>query len=265
MFVAVRKTKGKSRWSQAVVIFWLVFIIVIVGFFLVKRDDIQKNFNLFTNRLSSPPGQEEEKFDEPADDRPPISIVREPAREPSDQRPSDERPVDERPSDRGLEPQGPADDPVARPPGPQEPTSGPAETRDRNLYFTRIDNDGQILRFRVSRKIAVSDSPLYDVLGALLAGPGTEEGNRGIISLIPPDTRLLSAIVRGGTAYISFNEDFQFNTYGVEGYAAQLRQIIWTTTEFSTVNDVQILIEGKRVDYLAEGIWIGSPLDRQSY
>jgi spore germination protein GerM len=68
--------------------------------------------------------------------------------------------------------------------------------------------------------------------------------------------------VRGSTAYISFSEEFQYNTFGVEGYAAQLRQIVWTVTEFTNVSDVQILIEGRRVDYLGEGIWIGSPLDR---
>lgn len=83
-----------------------------------------------------------------------------------------------------------------------------------------------------------------------------------MVSLIPSGTRILSATVRGNTAYINFSEDFQYNTYGVEGYAAQLKQIVWTATEFPNVENVQILIEGRRVDYLGEGIWIGSPLNR---
>jgi spore germination protein GerM len=105
---------------------------------------------------------------------------------------------------------------------------------------------------------------MLDVLRALLQGPSAEEQRRDLISLIPQGTRILSATVRGDTAYISFSEEFQFNTYGVEGYAAQLRQIVWTVTEFSTVTDVQILIEGRRVDYLGEGIWIGSPVNRDT-
>jgi spore germination protein GerM len=105
---------------------------------------------------------------------------------------------------------------------------------------------------------------MLDVLQVLLRGPSLEEQQRDLISLIPQGTRVLSATVRGDTAYISFSEEFQFNTYGVEGYAAQLRQIVWTVTEFSTVTDVQILIEGRRVDYLGEGIWIGSPINRDS-
>jgi spore germination protein GerM len=71
--------------------------------------------------------------------------------------------------------------------------------------------------------------------------------------------------VRGNTAYLSFSDDFMLNTFGVEGYVAQLRQIVWTVTEFQNVNDVQILIEGRRLDYLAEGIWIGSPISRSSF
>ena len=104
---------------------------------------------------------------------------------------------------------------------------------------------------------------MTDVLQALIAGPNENERQRGLISLIPPGTKILSASIRGNTAYISFSEEFQYNTYGVEGYAGQLRQIVFTATEFPNVRDVQILIEGRRIDYLGEGIWIGSPLNRE--
>jgi spore germination protein GerM len=105
---------------------------------------------------------------------------------------------------------------------------------------------------------------MVDSLKALLGGPNAEEQRRGMVSLIPKGVKVLSAAVRGSTAYISFSEEFQYNTYGVEGYAAQLKQIVWTATEFPTVKDVQILIEGRRIDYLGEGIWIGSPLNRDA-
>jgi spore germination protein GerM len=104
---------------------------------------------------------------------------------------------------------------------------------------------------------------MLDVLQALLAGPTPEEQGQGLMSLIPTGTKILSVTVRLGTAYISMSEEFQYTTYGVEGYAAQLNQIIWTVTEFPNVKEVQILIEGRRVDYLGEGIWIGSPISRE--
>jgi spore germination protein GerM len=144
---------------------------------------------------------------------------------------------------------------------PEEP---PQPSSERPLYFMRLDTDGTIVRIRVNRGLPVSSSPMTDVLRALIQGPTPEEQSRGLISLIPQGSRLLSAAVRGETAYISLSEEFQFNTYGAEGYAAALRQIVWSVTEFANIKDAQILIEGRRVDYLGEGIWIGSPVSRES-
>jgi spore germination protein GerM len=126
----------------------------------------------------------------------------------------------------------------------------------------QVDRDGTIVRTKVTRTLDASDSPMLDVLRTMLRGPTDEEQRRGLVSLIPRGTRVISATVRGSTAYINFSEEFQFNTYGIEGYAAQLRQIVFTVTEFANIKDVQILLEGRRVDYLGEGIWIGSPVGR---
>ena len=165
--------------------------------------------------------------------------------------------------------------PVQPPPAPQElitppvippetlpPTPPPAELRERSLYFIQVDRGGTIFRTRVNRNLPVSDTPMTDVLRALIDGPNDDERRRGLISLIPPGAQVLSATVRGQTAYINFNEDFLYNTYGVDGYVGQLRQIIYTVTEFPNVSDVQILIEGSRQEILGKGIWIGSPIRR---
>jgi spore germination protein GerM len=160
----------------------------------------------------------------------------------------------------------PPETPPAAPPAtPPTAPRDPAGLRDRALYFIRVDGDGDILRTRVSRSVPATDSPLTDAVQILLRGPTAEESNRGLITLIPPGTQLQSAQVRGSTAYLSFSEEFQFNTYGVEGYIGQLRQIIWTVTEFPNIADVQILIEGRRIDYLGERIAIGIPLGRNSF
>ena len=257
---------------------------VITGVFMANSGTIKKNFNLFKSRISSPASTEETPVI--ADERPvepepqaPAPVVQEPAA----QRPATQRPpsrpavtaAEPRPQTPAPVPEMPAaQTPPPLPPEPQNPppqiaptpeAPRPLQIRDRTIYFTQIDKDGQILRSRVNRRIPVSDVPLQDSLDALLTGPTAEELNRGIINLIPANTRVLSASVRGNTAYISFSEDFTINTFGVEGYAAQLRQIVWTATEFPNVRDVQILIEGRRTDYLGEGIWIGSPINRQSF
>jgi spore germination protein GerM len=107
---------------------------------------------------------------------------------------------------------------------------------------------------------------LTETLNELIDGLLPSELNKELITLIPEDTKLLSVTVEEGTAYLNFNEAFRFNTLGSEGLKAQLRQIVYTTTEFSTVKNVQILIEGKKQNYLGpEGVYIGTPLNRHSF
>ena len=86
------------------------------------------------------------------------------------------------------------------------------------------------------------------------------------MNLIPSGTRLIGASVKNGVATLNFNENFEFNSYGIEGCMAQLMQIVYTAREFSTVKSVQFLVEGEKKDYLGtEGQWIGSPLSRASF
>jgi hypothetical protein len=149
------------------------------------------------------------------------------------------------------------------------PASAPiaaARSRTASLYFVRIDDDGVIVRQEAKRQIPVSDSPLLDSLSALLKGPSEEEIRKKLISLVPQGSKLLSAQLRGSTAFLNFNEAFMYNHYGIEGYAGQLKQIVYTATAFPTVQDVQILIEGEKHDYLGgEGVYIGRPLSRNSF
>ena len=140
-------------------------------------------------------------------------------------------------------------------------------TTELQLCFVNIDGDGSVVRQLVKRKVSKSDSPLTASITLLLKGPdSTISAERNLMSLIPEGTKLLSAKVSGGVAYLNFNEAFEINTYGVEGYIHQLEQIVFTATAFSTVNSVQFLIEGEKRDYLgSEGQWIGSPLSRSSF
>ena len=86
------------------------------------------------------------------------------------------------------------------------------------------------------------------------------------MTLIPPGTRVISGAVKNGVATINISEDFRFSHYGAEGLIGQLMQVVYTATEFPTVSSVQIFIEGQRTEYLSgDGIWIGTPLSRESF
>jgi len=135
------------------------------------------------------------------------------------------------------------------------------------LCFVEIDADGSVIRKNIKRSIPKNDSPLTTALKLLLEGPDTtKSAEKNCMTLIPSGTRLLAARVQDGIAYLDFSENFEFNSYGVEGYNGQLMQVVYTATNFSTVKSVQFLIEGKKKEYLgSEGQWIGSPLSRSSF
>ena len=150
---------------------------------------------------------------------------------------------------------------------PEEKKPAATGTTELQLCFVNIDGDGSVVRQLVKRKVSKSDSPLTTSINLLLKGPDTTiSAERNLMSLIPAGTKLLSARVQGGVAYLNFNEAFEINTYGVEGYIHQLEQIVYTATAFSTVSSVQFLIEGEKRDYLgSEGVLIASPLSRSSF
>jgi len=264
-----RRNSGKSARVPWAILFWLFFAIFIFGLFIFNREAIDSGIQIvkdaFSYRGAAEKGAPEVKEDEPP-------AVAPAAQQPAKQQPVVQQPVTQPPVVKATEPAKPPDS-TAPPPVQQNPQSQtgqntpsvqrPPETRERVLYFIRVDRSGYINRVQSNRKFPLSESPLNDVIQALIAGPNAEEKSSGLISLIPPATKLLSVSIRGNTAYINFNEEFQYNTYGVEGYAGQLRQVVFTVTEFSNVADVQILIEGRRIDYLGEGVWIGSPVNRE--
>jgi spore germination protein GerM len=186
------------------------------------------------------------------------------AQAPSAQAPAQKTPAQGGPSAQKTSPSASKGSDGSAPAGKASDAS--ASTRSAFLYFVHIDDDGTIVRQEVKRQIPGSDSPLTDSLNALLGGPSSEEMRRHLVSLIPAGTKLLSAQVRGGTVFLNFNEAFMYNHYGIEGYAGQLKQVVYTATAFSTVQDVQILIDGERHDYLGgEGVYIGKPLSRSSF
>jgi spore germination protein GerM len=263
------KAAKRKPWGA---VFWMGFFILVFGLFMINKEAIHNSIESIKREMNRS-SEEPEPLPEEVAPAATIITVAPPAV------PAPQAPAAQPTAPTAAPAQTPAaparQTPAAQPAAPQAapaqaapqtPASRPAApvTRDRALYFTQVDREGTVLRIKTTRKLPQSDSPMEDALKTLLAGPETDELRRGLITLIPKGTRILNTTVRGSTAYISLSEDFQLNTHGVEGYAASLRQIVWTVTEFSNVKDVQILVEGRRVDYLGEGIWIGSPLDRET-
>ena len=279
------KKKNTTLFTAACVLLGLLVILIV---FLVKKDQIFTNLKetAFFEKVfgSTPTAIEKHEPAEPKktqtiplkNDEVTIKIEAEdaapskPAEEVFSIRPSDYSTTSDNSSSESAKPAEstkPKEEVKETSKKPEEKKPAATGITELQLCFVNIDGDGSVVRQVVKRKVSKSDSPLTASINLLLKGPdSTISAERNLMSLIPEGTKLLSAKVSGGVAYLNFNEAFEINTYGVEGYIHQLEQIVYTATAFSTVNSVQFLIEGEKRDYLgSEGQWIGSPLSRSSF
>ena len=145
------------------------------------------------------------------------------------------------------------------------PKPVPSVTTTVKLCFVNIDASGSV-NYKMVPRTVNRDSPLTNAINQLLEGPSFQNASeKNCTTLIPRGTKLLSASIKDGVAILNFNESFEYNTEGIEGYLAQLKQIINTATEFSSVKSVQFMINGQKKEYLgSDGVWIGTPLGRGS-
>ena len=279
------KKNNTTLFAAACVLLGLLVILII---FLVKKDQIFTNLKetAFFDRVfgSTPTAIEQHEPAAPKktetiplkNDEVTIKIETEDAapsktaEEVVSIRPSDYSTTGDNSSSESAKPAEsvkPKEEVKENPKKPEEKKPAATGTSELQLCFVNIDGDGSVVRQIVKRKVSKSDSPLTASINLLLKGPDTTiSAERNRMSLIPAGTKLLSAKVQGGVAYLNFNEAFEINTYGVEGYIHQLEQIVYTATAFSTVSSVQFLIEGEKRDYLgSEGVLIASPLSRSSF
>lgn len=260
----------KKKRSSIGCLFWLALILLVAVIFLFNRKTIvqvirKTGFDsvLTRNEKEEPPeivrAEQEVGIDEESETEEPTEIDLVEIEEPATETPETSGDLRDEAEETEEEDQVASAREV-----PSPETDG--KIRNAKLYFIDVGESGSITLGPVVRQVRFVDSPLTETLKALLSGMLPSELNRELITLIPDDTEILSVRVDDGVAYISFNDSFRFNSLGREGYEAQLKQIVYTATEFPTVSSVQILIEGERYDYLGgEGVFIGQPLTRNSF
>ena len=260
-----RSRAGAARRRGIGFLFWLCLLAIIVAVVFAARGSLgaafsrMKSLGTSTTAPSTPPA--------PSTSAPAPSAPAAPAH------PAPDVTITQVP-DAGnppAEPSAPQTEPAQRvvaggAQNQQEATPQRPAVRKARLFFVSVDPNGGLQMKSVIRPIPSSDSPLRDTLDALLRGPTSQELNTGLLSMIPTESRVRNVIVRDDTAYIDFTEGFRFNTQGLEALNAQLRQVVYAATEFPSVKKVQVLIEGRKVQYLGtEGIRIDVPLSRSSF
>lgn len=140
--------------------------------------------------------------------------------------------------------------------------------RNYKLYYVLPTDSNPLHLQAIVREIAFEDSPLTATLQSLFQGVKASEFKQfpEMISAIPQGSQIHSIKIVKGNAIINLNSAFTQNIFSKEGMEASLKQIIYTATEFPSVDSVQILIDGRSQEYLGqEGVYIQRPLYRNSF
>ena len=262
-------------------LFWTALILLILVVFLFNRAAIQEVLDrtelvaVLQRSVDNLVGRSQPAGDAPPlpeVTRQPLPLPQAPAAEPEAAREPEATPIPEVSAPAPAADRSPPAVTVQPDAGATQTTQrtqgapGARRERPRRLFFATVSAAGDIAVTSVTRTVDHTASPLTDTLEILLAGPDTAELNQGLITLIPSAAALNGVYVSDRIAYVDVSESFRFNRLGREGLEAQLQQIVFSATEFPSVDLVQILIEGERVDFLGpEGTFIGEPIGRRTF
>lgn len=154
-------------------------------------------------------------------------------------------------------------------PADTEDGSAPAEAPNAPTTLTVrlawVSNGENALA--VERSIPYTQAVATAAMQALLAGPTPEEQAMwpAISSAIPAGTKLLGLSVENGVAKVDLSKEFESGG-GSFGVTARLAQVVYTLTQFPTVQSVEFYIEGTRVEmFSGEGLILEGPQTIEDY
>ena len=104
-----------------------------------------------------------------------------------------------------------------------------------------------------------------DAMNALLEGPDDLEAEIGMTTAIPAETELFSVEVSDGLAVVDLSSDFNA-TSGTLGETLAISQVVFTLTDFDSIDGVSFRIDGEDVDAIgSHGSDVSEPLTRDDF
>ncbi len=137
------------------------------------------------------------------------------------------------------------------------------ETNSVNITLYYQDNDRYLIP--ITRSIVKQEAIARATINGLVDNSiNTEEIEYyGLYPVLPEGTQIKGLTIRDGTAVIDFTSNFlQYKDARDERNI--IACVVYTLTEFSTVKNVKILVEGKTYSKLSYGSDISNVLDRKN-
>ncbi len=192
----------------------------------------------------------------PATSQPPIAV---PSAEPT----PGGSPLPTAPGGPGATPQ-PTSTPNV-PAGTPAPTS--SDTTTVRAYFflgSFVDNAGLV---PVLREVPKTQAVGAAAMRALLDGPNDAElgGRPAMYSVVPEGTRFLGLRIDDRIATVNLSREFEAGG-GSASVLGRLAQVVYTLTQFPTVDGVRFELDGVPVTvFSGEGVVLDAPVDRADY
>lgn len=138
---------------------------------------------------------------------------------------------------------------------------GPAAETTRVLvYLLRGEQVGA-----AARVVPETDEIARAAVEQLLEGPDEEETAGGLGTSIPAGTRLLDVAIANSVATVDLSGEFD-DGGGSASMFTRLAQVVFTLTQFPTVEGVRLRLDGEDVEtFSSEGIGLDGPQERADY
>ena len=162
----------------------------------------------------------------------------------------------------------------AGPGSSSEPPSSPAASTSGGsgattvvrAYFYLGGEPGSAGLVPLLREVPKTPAIGTAALNALVAGPtATERADRVITSAVPAGSRLLGLTIEDGIATVDLSSEFESGG-GSMSISVRLAQVVYTLTQFPTVESVLFEIDGRPVNvFSSEGLILDGPVDRGTF
>ncbi|MFC7614544.1 GerMN domain-containing protein [Actinokineospora soli] len=139
------------------------------------------------------------------------------------------------------------------------PSAEPGAVVAGAVYFLRGERVVPVRRELAGPGVAAS------AVRELLAGPSASERAAGMSSSVPDGTALRGVSLAGGTATVDLSGRYD-DGGGTLSMTSRLAQVVFTLTQFSTVERVQFRVDGVPVrEFGGEGIVLDRPRTRADF